>query len=103
MKDNGYEMMSCEGLVNSALKLIKADDGYKINGRWLANQTSLNGPDDSEIQASVKAHLITALSIHNLTTHTNELDDDINKLAEAKTKGEVRQILSEAIPKILGK
>ncbi|MCW0320189.1 hypothetical protein [Pantoea dispersa] len=103
MSDNQYKTMTCEGIVNSALELIKEDDGNKISGRWLANQSLLNGPDDSEIQPSFKANLIMALSIHNLTTHVNELDSDINKLVEAKTKGQVRQILSEVAPKISNK
>ncbi|MBN3182558.1 hypothetical protein H5A18_11660 [Pectobacterium brasiliense] len=100
MEENNYKTMSCEGLVNRALNLIKASDSYKINGRWLVNQTNLNGPSDDEIQPVVKAHLITALSIFNLDCNENELDDDIVKLVNAKTKGEVRQILSEVIPKL---
>lgn len=100
MSYNHYKKMSCEGVVNSALELIKEDDGNKISGRWLANQSLLNGPDDSEVQPSFKANLIMALSVHNLTTHVNELDSDINNLVEAKTQGEVRQVLNEVIPKI---
>lgn len=103
MSDNYYKTMNCEGVVNSALELIKEDGGNKISGRWLANQSLLNGPDDSEVQPSFKANLIMALSVHNLTTHVNELDSDINKLVGAKTQGEVRQVLSEVIPKISNK
>lgn len=99
---NEYKTMSCEGLINKALTLVKEDNGSKINGRWLANQTHLNGADDEEIQPRVKANLITALSIFNISVNENEIDDEINKLIEAKTKGEVRKILGEVIPKLSG-
>ncbi|MEQ9865441.1 hypothetical protein [Pectobacterium aroidearum] len=103
MENNGYETMSCEGLVNRALNLIKNDNGYKINGRWLANQTHLNGQDSAQIQPAIKANLITALNVFNISTNENELHNEINRLVEAKTQGEVRQILSEVIPKLSDK
>ncbi|WP_109395587.1 hypothetical protein [Proteus terrae] len=97
-----YKNMSSEGLVNDALELIKEDNGNKINGRWLANQTLLNGSNDELVQPSIKANIVCAINIHNISTHEGLLDNAVKRAIDAQTKGELKEAIAEALEIIKG-
>lgn len=72
-----------EGFVRKALDIAENEDG-----RWIANQSHFNGANESKIEPSVLAALVTSTSIYVQKDKFEEVE--IEKALSIKTVGEAR-------------
>jgi len=84
-----------EGFVRKALEIAQNGDG-----RWIANQAHFNGKDASQLEPSVHAAVVTAVSIYVQRYGWDE--QEITNALAAKTVGQARALidkLSQNIPR----
>jgi hypothetical protein len=88
MGENMDRGIKDEGFVRKAL-----DSAKSIDGRWIANQSSFNFPDDTLLNKLAHASLITATAVY---VQNNSLDEEwIEKAINADTCGKARALIDQ--------
>lgn len=82
-----------EGFVRRALEIAQNADG-----RWIANQMHFNRKDDSPLEPSVHASVVTAVSIYVQRCGWDE--QEIANALAAKTVGQARALIDRLSPNI---
>lgn len=85
-----------EAFVRRALDTKDGDEG-----RWLANQSSFNFPDDDELSPSVRAAIVTATGIYSQRGMVPE--SAIEEALSIKSCGDARQFIDKYTEQTLNK